>query len=134
MRLLSKFLPFLSWRSVSLGSYGEKLARKFLKRLGYRILKINYLCPTSEIDIVASDGDTLVFVEVKSRRSAQAGDPEESVNWHKKCQITKAARYFIAQNNAQQVPARFDVIAVVIPEKGKSDITHFIDAFGPTPR
>ena len=134
MRWSWKSFPILKRFAMPIGARGEKLARRFLKRLGYRIIKSNYGCPTGEIDIVAADGEVLVFVEVKSRRSDEQGDIEESVNWHKQKQVTKAARYFIQQQNAHNVPARFDVVTVVIPAKGKPTFTHFIDAFEPTPR
>ncbi|NOX58400.1 MAG: YraN family protein [Planctomycetes bacterium] len=134
MRFFRKFFPSLNRSTADLGAHGEKLARKFLKRLGYRILKTNYWCPLGELDIVAADGDTIVFIEVKTLRSDQAADPEVSVNWGKRCKITKVARYFIAQTNSHALAARFDVIAVVVPETGKPTLTHFIDAFGPTPK
>ena len=119
---------------MKLGPYGEKVAFKFLKRAGYRILERNYCCPGGEIDIVAADGDTLVFVEVKTRASDAAGDPEAAVNFHKRRQITRVARFFVAQSRAEHLPARFDVLSIVVPEKGKPEIEHFIDAFTPTPR
>ena len=118
----------------NLGPYGEKLGGKFLKRLGYRILKKNYRCQTGEIDLVAVDGDTLVFVEVKTRRNDDAAFPEAAVNSHKRRQITRAAKTFIAQNHAQHFPARFDILAIVVPEKGKPQVEHFIDAFPPASR
>lgn len=117
-----------------MGDYGERIARRFLKRKGYRIVQSNYTCPIGELDIIAADDDVLVFVEVKTRRSADEGDPEESVNWHKRCKVTKVARYFISHKNAHNMTARFDVVAVLVPQSQKPTITHFVDAFGPTPR
>jgi putative endonuclease len=119
---------------MPLGARGEKLARQFLKRAGYRIIQTNYICPIGEIDIVAADGDSLVFVEVKTRQSDAEGDPEESVHFHKKCKVTKVARHFIAHHNAHNMAARFDVIAILVPDSGQPSITHFADAFPPTPR
>ncbi len=116
---------------MKLGPHGERVGVKFLKRLGYRIIKRNYTCPGGEIDIIAADGDTLAFVEVKTRRSDQAADPENSINLHKQRQIAHAARTFIAQTSAQYLPARFDVLSIIIPERGKPQIEYFIDAFGP---
>ncbi len=134
MRWFPRRLPFLSQRAEPLGIRGEKIARRFLKRAGFRIIQANYTCPLGEIDIVAADEDVLVFVEVKTRRSDDESDPEEAVNWHKRRQVTKVARHFISQKNAHNMSARFDVVAVLIPEAGQPDITHFVDAFAPTPR
>lgn len=119
--------------SDRLGPRGEKLGARFLRRLGYRIIKRNYRCVAGEIDIVAGDRDTLVFVEVKTRRSDEAGDPENAVNAHKQGQITRAARFFIAESRAERVACRFDVLAIVFPESGRAEVTHFINAFAPTP-
>ena len=117
-----------------LGRRGEKAGARFLKRLGYRILAANYQSPAGEIDLVAADGDTLVFVEVKTRRSDAAAEPENSVNFHKRCQVTRAARYFITHQNAQHLPCRFDVLSILMPDSGQVQVEHFIDAFPPTPR
>ncbi len=119
---------------MPLGDYGERLARRFLKRAGFRILQNNYTCPIGEIDIIAADRDVLVFVEVKTLQSDEFTDPEGAVNWRKKCKVTKVARYFITQKKAHNMTARFDVVAVLVPKSGKPTITHFVDAFPPTPR
>jgi len=118
----------------SLGPHGEKIATRFLRHLGYRIIKRNYRCIAGEIDIVAADRDTLVFVEVKTRSSADATDPETAVNRAKQAQLTRAAKFFVAEAGAHRVAARFDVLAIVVPERGRPQVTHFINAFGPTPK
>lgn len=117
-----------------LGSRGERLAVRYLKRQGYRILKSNYVCPLGEIDIIAADGDMLVFVEVKTRRSDVAADPENAVNFHKRRQVTRAAKHFLGRLPNANLASRFDIVSVVIPEKGEPAIEHFMDAFAPTPR
>ena len=119
---------------MNLGSKGERLAARFLKRLGYRIVARNYRCPAGEIDIVAEDDDTLVFTEVKSRRSDVAADPEVNVDHRKREQLVRVARYYLLQKSAHDRPARFDVVAVVVPQRGKPAIEHFIDAFSPGAR
>lgn len=116
------------------GARGERLAVRHLKRLGYRILKTNYFCPMGEIDIIAADGDTLVFVEVKTRRSDEAADPENAVNFHKRRQVTRAAKHFVSSLPNGNLPCRFDVVSVILPERGEAVIEHFVDAFAPTPR
>ncbi len=117
-----------------LGPYGEKLGARYLRRLGYRIITRNFSCALGEIDIVAADGDTLIFVEVKTRRSDAAADPEAAVNWHKRRQITRAARWFLHQSRAEHLPARFDVLSIIVPRRGRPEVEHFINAFGPTPK
>ncbi len=112
-----------------LGRLGEAAAAQYLKRLGYRIVVRNYTCPAGEIDIIAVDGRQVVFVEVKTRRSSDAADPEIAVHAHKRRQVTRAARYYLAQTRNQDRACRFDVIAIVLPDHGPPQIEHFIDAF-----
>ncbi|MFH0980983.1 MAG: YraN family protein [Planctomycetota bacterium] len=122
----------LSHRQV--GHLGEKLGARFLRRRGYRIVARNYTCPAGEIDLIALDEPTVVFVEVKTRRDDAAAEPEDAVNFPKRRRITAAARYYLLQTGAQDRPCRFDVVAVVLKEGSKPEVEHFIDAFGPTPR
>ena len=119
---------------MTLGAQGEELAAAFLKKQGFRIVARNYRCPSGEIDIIAIDGDTIVFVEVKSRSSDVAADPEVAVHHYKRRQVTRAAKYFITHKSMHHQPCRFDVVAVVLPAGGEPKIEHFVDAFGPTPR
>lgn len=116
---------------MSLARSGERAAAKALKRAGMRILARNYTCPAGEIDIVSRDGDTLVFVEVKTRRSSAVADPEVNVHHHKRRQLTRVARFFLNTHAKRDVPCRFDVVAVVMPDKGKPTIEHFVDALAP---
>jgi len=115
-----------------LGPLGEDIGARYLRRKGFRVIRRNYTCVAGEIDIVAGDGDTLVFVEVKTRRSDNATDPEAAVNAHKRGQLTRAAKFFIAESRAQRVPCRFDVLAILVPPDGKPEVTHFVNAFTPT--
>jgi putative endonuclease len=112
-----------------LGPTGERIAAKYLRRHGHRILMRNYRCPAGEIDLVAAQGDTLVFVEVKTRSSDDLAMPEDAVDAAKRRQILRAARYFLAQMKAQHLPIRFDVVAIVLPPRGAPQIEHFIAAF-----
>jgi putative endonuclease len=114
---------------MKFGTRGERVAARHLKRLGYRILKKNYTCAVGEIDIIAADGDQVVFVEVKTRRSDEAADPENSVNRAKQRKIIRTAKVFLSQYGAQNIASRFDVISVLLPDGGKAAIEHFIDAF-----
>jgi len=114
---------------VNLGPAGEKAAARFLRKAGYRILARNWSCPAGEIDLIARDGDTLVFVEVKTRRSNDAADPEINVTSIKRRQLARAARSYLSMQRVPDPPSRFDVVAVVLPESGRAMIEHFVDAF-----
>lgn len=111
------------------GAEGEELAAAFLKRAGYRIVERNFRCKGGEADIVARDGKTLVFVEVKTRRSMTYGPPQLAVTSFKQRQISKAALTWLAKNRLQDAPARFDVVAVMLHADGTHRIEHIVNAF-----
>ena len=115
--------------NLKLGRAGEKLAKKFLKKQGYRHLKSNYAAGHGEIDLIMQDGRTVVFVEVKTRRNEEYVASEAVVNYHKRKHIISAARYFVQANNLHDYPCRFDVVAVVKPDKGKVVVRHQENAF-----
>ena len=119
---------------MNLGPAGEKVAARHLRRAGYRIVARNYRCPAGEIDLIALDDDSIVFVEVKTRADTVAADPEANITYHKRRQLTRAAKHFLMEKSAQQRPSRFDVVSVVMPTGGEPAVEHFIDAFSPTPR
>jgi putative endonuclease len=114
-----------------LGDRGENLAAKHLREKGYRILNRNFKTPMGEIDIIARDGKTLVFCEVKTR---QYDDPmpEDQVNPDKQHQITKAARFYLSRYGVPQPPARFDVVAIVWAKGHEPIIRHTPSAFEAT--
>ncbi|MFA5088422.1 MAG: YraN family protein [Candidatus Omnitrophota bacterium] len=95
-----------------LGQYGENLAESFLIANGYQILERNFRVKLGEIDIIARDGDTLCFVEVKTRRSEKAGSPFEAVSRFKQAKLAQVALIYINKNNLGRHKARFDVVAV----------------------
>ena len=97
---------------VALGRRGERAAEKHLRRNGYRIVARNFRAAGAEIDLVAMDGDTLVFVEVKTRRSRAAGAPEEAVDERKQTRMRRAAEVFAARYRADEIEMRFDIVAV----------------------
>jgi len=112
-----------------LGRRGEARAARYLRRRGYRILaRGNRLFP-GELDLVALDRDTVVFVEVKTRRSAEAGHPVEAVTPAKQRRLTRLAVTFLKRHGLLERPARFDVIAITWPERGRPTIEHFENAF-----
>jgi putative endonuclease len=102
-----------------LGRWGEKFASRFLKRQGYRVLARNVVLPVGELDIVARDGEELVFVEVKTRTSGEFGGPLGAVGPAKRRKIIQAARSYVAQHRLGECPCRFDVVGVTRGEEGK---------------
>ena len=114
-----------------LGDRGENVAARYLRGLGYKIIVRNFRCEMGEIDIIARDGRTLVFVEVKTRVSDEP-TPEENVNDPKQHQITKAAKFYLSRYGVPQPPARFDVVAIVWPTGRNPQVRHTPDAFDAT--
>ena len=112
----------------ALGRHGEDIAWEYLKRRGYRILERNYRCRYGEIDLVAKDGETIVFIEVKSRRTAAFGDPEEAVSLAKQKKISTVALNYLKDKGLYDRPARFDVVSVLASVPGQQ-ITLIPDAF-----
>jgi putative endonuclease len=94
------------------GRRGEEIADAYLKKKGYRIRERNYRCPVGEIDIIALDGDEVVFVEVKSRKSDDFGEPEAAVDARKQAKLSRIALNYINEHNLNDRNARFDVVAV----------------------
>lgn len=94
------------------GTLYEKKAGEYLKNCGYEILEYNYRCPFGEIDIIARDGEYLVFCEVKYRSSLKKGSPLEAVTPKKQRTISKCALYYMAGKGMPDIPCRFDVAAI----------------------
>ncbi len=97
---------------IQTGQSGEKLAVEFLKKQGFKIIEINFKCRFGEIDIVAQEKDTLVFVEVKTRSSNQFGLPEEAVGYRKIQHIIKSAQIYRSTHKNLPVGDRIDVVAI----------------------
>jgi putative endonuclease len=115
-----------------LGRWGEKRCEKFLKRKGFKTLTHNFSCKTGEIDLIMVDSDgTLVFIEVKTRANEDFGPSESVVTKTKQTRMTHTARYFLATNNIENRPFRFDVVTIVLGEKGSEQIRHYENAFVP---
>ena len=114
---------------LTLGQRGEELAALALEQRGYTILTRNYRTPIGELDIVARDRQHLLFVEVKTRRTAAFGAPAEAVGAHKQRQIMRAAQWYLANARYPDLQPRFDVIAVVLG-RGEPAISHIPNAFG----
>jgi putative endonuclease len=101
-------------RRDQLGRRGEALAEAFLKRKGYTILEKNFTGKTGEIDIVASENNTIIFVEVKTRTSETFGSPKEAVDATKQKHIIKAATEYLQQNKVTDKHIRFDVVSILL--------------------
>jgi putative endonuclease len=130
-------LRFRAWltrrfRAKSLGQRGEEEAARYLKRKGYRILARHVDLPLGELDIIAVDGRTIVFVEVKTRTSADAGHPSEAIDVRKEQRMTQAALAYLKRNGLLKYSARFDVVAITWPAGGRRPvIEHYQNAFSP---
>jgi putative endonuclease len=104
----------LTQRKDQLGRRGEALAEAFLKRKGYSILERNWEGKSGELDIIAMDKKTIVFVEVKTRATEKFGAPVEAVDKHKQEHIIRVATEYLQKNKKSESPARFDVISIRI--------------------
>jgi len=102
----------LTKERLDLGRFGETLAFKKIKRLGYKKIICNYRCPLGEVDLIATDGDSLVFIEIKTRKGRTIGYAKEAVNARKRRQLSKVALFYMKSNGCCDVKARFDVVAV----------------------
>jgi putative endonuclease len=115
--------------SKELAHVGEEHAAKHIASLGYRIVKRNFRYGrVGEIDIVAYDGDCLVFIEVKARQDHSHGTPEASIDGRKQAQLKRVAKMYYYVNALSDVVCRFDVVAVDVFDR-KADIRHHINAF-----
>lgn len=111
------------------GREGEDAAAALLAGKGYAILARNYRARGGEVDLVCRDGDTLVFVEVKTRGSGSRGRPEEAVTPAKRRRIARAAAIYLSEYGLWEMPCRFDVVAILI-HAGIKTATHVPHAFG----
>jgi len=112
----------------SVGTKGEALALEYLKRQGYEIVQTNFRFDRAEIDIIAREKDTLVFVEVKMRRGNSVGEPEDAITLRKRDQIQKAAEGYLYESNFHDADCRFDVISIKQRGQG-TEISHLKDVF-----
>src|SRR5205823_10512606 len=95
------------------GECGESMAEEHVRGLGWEVLDVRFRCPGGELDIVAREDDTIVFAEVKARRTAGFGATAEAVNARKRARITHAATTYLRLRGLDECPCRFDVIEVV---------------------
>jgi putative endonuclease len=132
MRILSALTRWQArlFPRPTLGQLGERAAERYLKRQGYVIVARGERDDLGELDLVAVDGRTIVFVEVKTRRADVAGHPAEAVDQEKQRRITRLALAYLKRHNLLEYPARFDVVAVTWPDGAKQPtIEHIKSAF-----
>ncbi len=113
----------------ALGREGEKVARDFLRKQGYKVIRQNYRCRAGEIDIVAEEGDSLAFVEVKTRRSIHFGLPAEAVSYEKRQHLTRVASGYLTHHAIKEAKCRFDVVSVLMNDYGVKEIQLIKNAF-----
>ena len=115
--------------SLPFGRWGEAVAADYLQKKGYHILEHNFNFHHTEIDLITRDGSYLVFVEVKTRSSADFGSPEEALTPRKKYHLRRAAEGYLYLNNLNNIDCRFDVISILFGPDGQIEIEHFENAF-----
>ena len=119
--------------SARLGDRGEIFAAKYLESQGFRILESQHRGHFGEVDLIAIDGDTVVFVEVKTRASNAAGDPTEAVDRTKQRKITRSALAYLKQKSWLERRCRFDVVAIIWNGgDGQPALKHYRSAFEAT--
>lgn len=119
-----------SGHNKELGRKGEDAAVRFLERRGYDIVERNWTCFAGEADIIARDGEAVVFVEVKTRTGSSNGLPAEAVTKNKRERYEKIACAFLADYDVVDVPVRFDVVSISLIDADRAMVRHHIDAFG----
>ncbi len=111
----------------SLGVWGENIAADYLQKKGMQIIERNFRCRLGELDIIARQGGYLIFIEVRTRSSANCGLPQESITASKIKKVRRLAQAYLAQKSLANVNIRFDVVAVYCA--GETTVTHIENAF-----
>ena len=102
----------MTYNKRQIGTEKEKLAGAYLEKNGYDIIEYNFRCKQGEIDIIAKDGEYLVFCEVKYRSDTGSGYPQEAVNYKKQRTLSRCALFYIVEKGFSYLPCRFDVVAI----------------------
>jgi putative endonuclease len=118
-----------------LGRWGESCCEKILKKQGYKFVARNFSCKYGEIDLIFMDSGSvtpgLVFVEVKTRRNEKRIKAQAAVGFKKRRRIGYTAKHFIQQYKIKDKPLRFDIVAIIVGDKGRPQIRHYKNAFVP---
>lgn len=115
------------------GNFGEDLACKYLEKNNYQILDRNFTSYRGEIDIIALEKNTIVFIEVKTRAQTFCGAPAEAVNRQKKKQIYKVAEYYLYDNNLLNAEVRFDIVEIYLQGSDSYTLNHLKDVIWDSP-
>jgi putative endonuclease len=127
-------LPWVRKKLLSdphrLGRWGQNRAERYLRRCGLMTIARNYACSGGELDLIMAEKDgTMVFTEVKTRRNEDFYPAIAAVNQEKRRKITRTAKRFLKQFKVSDRPLRFDIITIVLGDKGKPQIQHYPNAF-----
>lgn len=122
--------PSPAHNNYELGKRGEKAAVAFLKRQGFEILETNWTCFAGEADIIAKDGTTLCFIEVKTRTGIQKGFPEESITARKRSRYERIAACYLQGYDEVNIRVRFDVISILVVSENRAFLRMHTNAFG----
>lgn len=113
------------FNNVGVGKLGEKLAKKYLKKQGYKILDKNFYTRYGEIDLIALKDNTLIFFEIKTRTNQSFGYPEEAINYKKQGHLKKAAEIYLFKKGISNKDLQIDVLSIELGEnKRKTKIRH----------
>jgi putative endonuclease len=119
--------PLFLHRLLTFGRRSEILGIDYLRTVGYRIVTSGYRTKGGEVDIIAWDGDILVFIEVKARQNADP--PEDSVGFSKQRRVIRAAQSYLFRYHHREAPCRFDILAITAPKGGRPEFRLLRDAF-----
>jgi putative endonuclease len=121
----------MSAAKQAFGELGERIAERWLRRHGWRVLQRRFRSGHRDIDLVVERDGTVAFVEVKARRGSEFGDPVEAVNWNKQKQLVKSAFAWIDRHGRPSESYRFDVVGVLV-EGDRVRVRHIANAFSLT--
>jgi len=113
----------------AVGRYGERVAVDYLITQGMRLIERNWRCSAGEVDAILREGDTIVFAEVKTRRSVRFGTPADAVGWAKQTRLRRLAAIWLAQSDISATEVRFDLVSVRPQPAGAADVEHLRGAF-----
>lgn len=119
-------------RNREIGRRGEEATARYIQMLGYEVLERNWTCPAGEADIIARDGETLVFIEVKTRSDFDKGFPGEAVSQKKRQRYEKIACWYLKEYPYLDIPVRFDVSSLLVVAPNRAFIRYMKNAFGVT--
>lgn len=112
-----------------LGQTGERLARTYLAGRGLKVVEANHRSRLGEIDLVCADGETVVFVEVKTRTSGRFGSPAAAVGFRKQTRLRRLAEEYVIARHLESAPVRFDVLSIILDPPAAPEFEYIAGAF-----